>query len=302
MSPYLKEELSVMADAIVRAVAPKADLRFVAVKNIETVSAIAGLHNATGAMLTPLGHMISSCQLLGTLLKGPGAVSMSIETDGVIPHLAADANPFGLVRATMPKDLAQSTEALDTSKPLIGKGTLTIGKKLTGGGRPYKGIVELTSTNLAICVAHYLEKSEQVRSAFGLSTTFDHSGIVCSGGFMVQAFPGSDPSALEQIERNIRKLESADQLISKAGTAKEIIDFLAQDLEIEVMSEHEPKPYCPCSREGSESGVAALGLDELKKIVASGEELKLNCDYCRSSYQFTTDDIQGIIQRSEKRR
>jgi molecular chaperone Hsp33 len=288
-----------MADAIVRAVAPESDLRFVAVKNLDTVTAIANLHETTGAMLTPLGHIITSCQLLATLLKGPGAVSMHIETTGVIPYMSADANPFGLARATMPKDLAHSTDALDTSKPLIGEGTLTIGKKLTKGGRPYRGIVELNSSNLALCVTHYLEKSEQVRSAFALSTTFNHKGVASSGGFMVQAFPGSKENALVTIEKTILALESVDQLVSESDDAEGIIRVLADGLDLEMMSHHVPSPYCPCSREGSETAVLALGKAELKKVIADGEELKLNCDYCRSRYRFTIDDLAAILKRGD---
>jgi molecular chaperone Hsp33 len=286
-----------MADSIVRAVAPKSDLRFVAIKNIETVGAIAKLHNATGAMLTPLGHLVTSCQLLGTLLKGPGAVSVNMETDGVIPYMAGDANPFGLVRATLPKDLAASTAALDTSKPLIGKGTLTIGKKLTPGGKPYHGIVELISPNLALCISHYLDKSEQLRSAFGLSTTFNHNGIVSSGGFMVQAFPGSNESALQEVEKTIQSLASADDIITTAADPEEIIRALAGGCELEFMSHHEPKPYCPCSREGSETAVYGLGAEEIKKLVKEGEDLNLDCDYCRCRYKFTKEDLDAMLKR-----
>lgn len=284
-------------DVILRAVAGAEDLRFVVVRNVETVQTIAQRHGVSGAFLKPLGQVVSATQLLATQLKGMGAVSTRFESDGLISLLCADSNPFGLVRATVSReDLAK--DALNSETPFVGKGTLTVDRRLSNETQSYRGIVELISPSVAKCVAFYLDKSEQVRSCIGLSTSFDHRGVTSSGGFMIQAFADSTKeNALARVEETIQELTDLDQIFRDSKTADEVLQRLGQGFELQVMSRHRVDHFCPCSRASSERALVALGAVELKGYIDRAEEMFLNCEFCREEYQFTVQDITTIRQR-----
>lgn len=287
-----------MGQEIVRAVAHKRDLRYVVVINTETVADVARRHKVTGADLTPLGSVMSGTQLLATLLKGAGTLTCKVDSDGALPWIAADATPLGLVRATL-RRAAADDESSDLGTPLIGDGTLTVEKRLVEGGSGYRGIVELVSPQIAPSLAYYLEKSEQIRSCIGLSTTFDHTGVVSSGGFMIQVFPGTEERSIELVEEQINSLESINELFPRGVTADDVLKRLAgDDVDLQIMSRHPVTFHCPCTRERSLKALVALGRDELEAMLADGGEIAMSCDYCKEPYAFNADEVRSLFEDS----
>jgi molecular chaperone Hsp33 len=285
-----------MSNELVRAVARDGNLRFVVVRNTELVQVIANQHQLKGALLSPFGNIITTAQLLATQLKGPGTASVRLESDGIMSFAAADSTPFGLTRALVPQKVLEAA-ALDPSRPVVGKGTLSVTKILNHGAQPYKGIVQLVPGSVALSVAYYLDKSEQIRSCVGLATSFDHAGVVSSGGFMVQVFPKTPESSIERMEETVGSLGDMSELFAKSVDCEGVLERLADGFDVEVVRRDQPSFHCPCTRERSTTAVIALGAEEIEALSRSNEPLNITCDYCRERYAFSPDELAAICQK-----
>jgi molecular chaperone Hsp33 len=289
-----------MGDLILRAVAQKEDLRFIVIKNSELVRGITLAHGCTGAALAPFGNVITSAQLLGTQVKGQGAVSMRLEGNGAIRSIMAEANPFGLTRGLIRAGGAgrKVEEVLTTTSPagLVGRGTLSVERRISATAPAYTGIVEIASDDVAASVAHYLEQSEQIESFIGLATVRGAQGGVQSGGFMVQAFPGSDRHAIATLKSNLARYRSFDDLIAP-HTAEELLAELSHGIETMVLRTDVPEAYCPCSRERFLSAMAALPAPDVQEMIDDGKDIETMCDYCCKEYSFPVTELAAMVTR-----
>lgn len=283
-----------MPDLMLRAVAPAADLRIIVVKNDDVVQAIAEAHACTGAAVVPLGQVVTGAQLLGTQLKGPGAVSVRLEGRGALRSIIAEANPFGLVRALV--RAPAEARAAGTADGLLGPGTLSVERRAAEGAPAYTGVVEVQGGDVGAGFAHYLRQSEQIDCLLGLATVRGQGSRVASGGFMVQLFPGSDAQALERLRANLARHASLDALVG-ACDAAELLGALTEGLASTVLRTDSPAMYCPCSRERFLSSVAALPLDDVLELLSGGKDLETRCDFCLSLYVLGVAELEAMLRQ-----
>ena len=57
--------------------------------------------------------------------------------------------------------------------------------------------------------------------------------------------------------------------------------------------------HCPCDRSRVRVAAAALGRDEIKKLMAEEEDLSISCDYCREPYSLGVADYRQILDDLE---
>ncbi len=286
-----------MPDLMLRAVAQAADLRIIVVKNDDVVQAIADAHECTGAAVVPLGQVVTGAQLLGTQLKGPGAVSVRVEGQGALRSIVAEANPFGLVRALV-RATAEARATGDVTS-LLGPGTLSVERRTAEGAPAYTGVVELAPHDVSASFGSYLRQSEQIECVLGLATARGPDGRVTSGGFMVQLFPGSDALALEQLRANVARFGSLDALVGSRD-ATELLGALMDGVSATVLRTDTPAMYCPCSRERFLSSVASLPLTDVLELLGRGQDLETRCDFCLRLYLLGVAELEALLrQRAE---
>ena len=76
--------------------------------------------------------------------------------------------------------------------------------------------VELVSGEIGIDIAHYLEQSEQTRSAVLLGVLARPDGLVAAaGGMVVEVLPGAPDEAIELLEANIAGIGGVSELLEQ---------------------------------------------------------------------------------------
>src|SRR5690606_10563946 len=115
-------------------------------------------HEAKGYAAQLLGQTSAAALLLASDLKGPGTVQLRFSLSGDISRVAADATPFGLVRAMIPRSEILATGSFE---PMILPQVVKVIKLNQEGVRLSEGIVDMLTTDISESMNHYLRQSEQ---------------------------------------------------------------------------------------------------------------------------------------------
>lgn len=284
-------------DIIIRATGKKTPFRLVLVDLTRSMNAIGANHQAKAYTLKLLAETAIASIFLSSSLKFPGTVSLTAKFGGEISLCQADTTPQGLVRAMIPY---QELRAVEANEPAIIPQNLQVVKLNEMGKRVHESIIEAPSVSMGQNLATYLLQSEQVRSAVGIEAKFseeDPSKLEYAVGFMVEAFPDledKDIMILEQIVLNLPKF--TDMSHPEGYDMDELLDQLRGPYDIDVVKEIEPKAFCPCSKERTLSSLAALPLKDLQDLAKEGKSLEVVCDFCRTPYTVTIEDLQKLME------
>jgi molecular chaperone Hsp33 len=111
----------------------------------------------------------------------------------------------------------------------------------------------------------------------------------------VEALPNPSDSALERMEANIATLGSFREFISDIKRPEEIAECLMAGFVPELLREIPVAFHCPCTQERVIKAILSVGREEAVKMVSSGKDLEVFCDYCRKRYVITPAAIQQAI-------
>jgi molecular chaperone Hsp33 len=75
-----------------------------------------------------------------------------------------------------------------------------------------------------------------------------------------------------------------------------ITDFILKGQDARILETKDIAYRCDCSRQKFQNGITLLGKEELTQAVADGETLTVQCHFCNTSYDFTPEEINQIIQ------
>ena len=76
---------------------------------------------------------------------------------------------------------------------------------------------------------------------------------------------------------------------------EDILGQVLGDLGVVFMETTEVSYKCYCDRDRVTSALISLGKKELEEIAAEGKAFPVSCQFCDTIYEFTPEDIQGLI-------
>ena len=121
----------------------------------------------------------------------------------------------------------------------------------------------------------------------------DHS-VKAAGGFLVQLMPGAPEELIGKLEDNIFMMDQLTTILDEDG-ADAIIAQVMRDLEPEIVLRHPMSYRCACSRARVEQALRQCGADELRAMIAEGEDTRVHCQFCDTEYVFTPADLQTLL-------
>ena len=287
-------------DRIIRATGKKTPFRLIVVDLTATMNEIGKKHNAQGFALKLLAENSIASIFLSASLKFPGTVSLTT-FGGEITLVQSDTTPQGLVRAMIPQPELQ---AVGGNEPALIPQSIRVVKLNEQGKRVHESIIEAPSVSMGQNLATYLLQSEQIRSAVGIEAAFnkeDPSKLDYAAGFYIEAFPDLEDKDINLIEVIVQNLPKFCDMNTPEGfDLNELLDQLRGPYEIDIVKEIDPKAYCPCSHERTVATLATLPLKDLLDLEAEGKDLEVICDFCRTPYQITIEDLREIIKERKK--
>ena len=264
-----------------------------------TVQKCTDIHESTPVCTAALGRLMTGTLMLGIMMKGADeSVTVQIKGDGPIGSMVAVAD-HGFVRACADHpqlEMPLKNGKLDVGGAVGHQGRMSVIKDL-GLKKNYIGQCELVSGEIAMDFANYFTVSEQQPSLVALGVLVNGNTVLKAGGLLIQPLPGCPDEIIDQLE--LRSPMFAD--ISREMTFAPI-DQLCSDwfrgMEPRILERTGLAYRCTCSRDRMERALISLGKKDLQSLIDEDKGAELVCHFCRSKYQFTTEQLMTLQQTS----
>ena len=287
-----------MSDYLVRILTKAGTVRALACSTTGLVAEAQRRHGASPVAAAALGRALTGGALMGALLKTHQRLALTFEGNGPLKRIMVEAESNGIVRGTVKvpeATLPARGGKLDVAGAVGRAGFLTVTKDL-GLKEPYRGMVQLFSSEIAEDIAYYLTESEQIPSAVGLSVFVDGSGeVAAAGGFLIQALPPGDEATVDLLMERIGKLPHLSELFLAGTTPEQLVELLFAGIPYETLEKRPLAFKCSCTREKVEGVLASLGAKELRKLLEEQGGAEVGCEFCRERYSFTREELEKLL-------
>jgi len=256
-------------------------------------------HNYPTAVQELLGELLAATCLLTATLKFEGDITVQLQGDGPIGYMSVNGDNNQQMRGIA--KIANEAEASSASglNALVGKGTMIITIR-PKKGEAYQGVVALTEDNLADCLAHYFETSEQIPTKVWLFSDTEQQQVA---GALVQLLPDGDGSSInkEKHQEDFQHLcqltntIKADEIFSL--TAEALLYRLYHQEKVQLFDPQAVTYVCGCSEEKCLAAIAQIEPSEIKAILAEQGKISMTCDYCITTYNFDELSLQSFISK-----
>lgn len=287
-----------MSDVIVRATAANAQIRAFAANTKDIVETARQAHNTSPVMTAALGRLLTAGAMMGVMQKGDADIlTLQIKGGGPGKGLTVTADSHGRVKGypVVPDVMLppNSKGKLDVGGALA-PGFLTVIKDL-GLKDPYVGETMLVTGEIGDDLTEYFMSSEQIPSSVGLGVLMNKDNTVNqAGGFIIQLMPFADDSVIDRLEANLSKITSVTSLLEAGNSPEDILKIVLEGFDVEITDRIPTSFYCNCSKERFAKGLISLDRKEMKEMIASGEEIEVNCQFCGKHYYFNTEELKEI--------
>jgi len=161
-------------------------------------------------------------------------------------------------------------------------------------GERYQGIVPMDSRQLAVCLQHYFQQSEQLDTRLWFAADDRH----CSG-LLLQALPRQLNTNAEDNQQHWETLCA----LADTVTPEEMLELEHGTLLFRLFHEEaprmfEPKPIsfgCSCSRERSANALMSLGRDEVEQLLVETGGIDIDCQFCNQLYHFDAPAVRELL-------
>lgn len=284
-------------DYIINALAEKTiQIKIGTTKNL--VNHALAIHRTTPVVTAALGRLLTAAAIMGSLLKNEtDLLTLSIRGDGALKGLTATADSRCRVKGyafVNRVDLPLKNGKLDV-KTALGKGILAVTKDI-GLKEPVSGQVPLISGEIAEDLTYYYAKSEQIPTSVALGVLTDGLSVKQAGGFIIQLLPHTPEELTDRLEQKLANIPPLTKMLS-TKTPEEILAFLFENHNIEILGKSFPKYYCNCNRNKTTKALMAIGEEELSLILKEDGKANIHCHFCVKDYGYTRKDIEKLLTR-----
>lgn len=293
-----------MKDYLVRCISQRGDVLGLACVTTGIVNVACRLHGTYMTASAALGRALTGGALMGALLKNDQRLALKFEGNGPLKKILVEADNEGSLRGFVgvPEiDLPLNKGKIDVAGALGRAGFLTVMKDL-GFEEPYRGIVQLRTSEIAEDLAYYFTESEQIPSAVGLGVFIELDGSVsAAGGFLIQSLPPSNEEVIDTLIQHIDNIPALSSFFRSGKTPEELLECFFEGIPFHILEKRNLTYRCTCNREIIKRVLMSLGRDEIESIARELGETEIFCEFCRTVYQFSRKELDHLIQEIEKK-
>jgi molecular chaperone Hsp33 len=287
-----------VSDYLVRLITGAGTIRALACVSTDLVGEACRRHGTYPTASAALGRALTGAALMGALLKTGQRVALKFEGNGPLRKVIAEAESDGVVRGYVAEPavhLPEKEGKLDVGGALGRAGFLTVVKDL-GLKEPYRGMVQLFTSEIAEDLAYYLTTSEQVPSAVGLGVFVEpDNSVAAAGGFLIQSLPPGDEEAVERLMERIGAMPPVTDFLRQGQSPEQLLEYLFAGIPCTILEKRALAFCCSCSRERLERVLISLGPAELQEMLEQQGEAEITCEFCREVYLFRREELERLL-------
>ncbi len=291
---------------LIRCITSEGAIMVSAIDSTDIVAKAEQIHKTSAVVTAALGRMLTAGSMMGNMLKGEkNSISLKIDGGGPIGSITVAADFNGNVRGCVTNKIVElplkQNGKLDVAAAVGTQGNLYIVKDL-GLKEPYNAFVPITSGEIAEDITSYYATSEQIPTVCALGVLVNPDLTVKkAGGYILQLLPFTEDEIITRLEQNLTKVKPVSQLLDEGMDIEDIVRDVLQGFEVEVIYSQDVEYKCKCNKEKVEATLAALGKEELEKMLNDEiPTVEVTCHFCETTYSFTKSDIQKILKKIEK--
>jgi len=130
----------------------------------------------------------------------------------------------------------------------------------------------------------------------GLGVFVETDGRVsAAGGFLIQALPPTEEKMADRLIDNIRKIPLVTGFLRQGKTPEDLLAELFSGLPYHTLGRKSLFFRCSCTQDKVEKVLVALGGIELGKMIQEQGEAEVTCEYCRTRYHFTRQQLEDLL-------
>ncbi|MDH4024418.1 MAG: Hsp33 family molecular chaperone HslO, partial [Desulfuromonadales bacterium] len=257
-----------MSDHMIRVLTLDGAIRVSVASTTSLVEEVRRRQQTDPTATVAIGRLATAAALMGSLLKGQQRVGLTIEGNGPLQRLQAETNAHGQVRATLKvasAGLPPRDGRYDVAGAIGHAGFLHVVKDLDLK-EPYRGTVQLVSSEIAEDLAYYFTTSEQTPSSVALGVELgQHAEVVAAGGFLLQLMPEADDSMADRLAERLSTLSPTTTMLSQGLTPEAIAACILEDFPYHILGSKELTFACSCSQLQTLKLLRSLGTEELDR-------------------------------------
>lgn len=288
-----------MSDYMIRATAANNQIRAFAATTKDMVEYAKNAHGTSPVVTAALGRLMTGAAMMGSMMKAPtDLLTVKIEADGPMKGMIVTADYAGNVKGYpfVPDVMLPPNDKgkLDVAGA-VGIGVLSVIKDL-GLKEPYVGQTILITSEIAEDLTYYYATSEQTPSSVALGVLMNRDNTVRqAGGMIIQLMPNTEDSIIDGLEAKIATISSITSLLEQGMTPEDILEYVLRDFGLEITDRMPVQFYCNCSKERVSRALASISKEEIREMIAEGNPVEVNCQFCNSHYQFDMEDLQSLL-------
>ncbi|HIU66659.1 MAG TPA: Hsp33 family molecular chaperone HslO [Candidatus Caccomorpha excrementavium] len=293
-----------MDDYIVRASAADSQIRAFAASTRGLVEHARQIHGMSPVATAALGRLLTAGAMMGSMMKGEkDLLTLQIGCSGPIGGLTVTADSRAGVKGYVHNPLVNlppnAQGKLDVGGAL-GAGMLSVIKDL-GLKEPYVGQTNLVTGEIAEDITYYFAASEQVPSSVALGVLMNKDNTVRqAGGFIIQLLPFAGEEVIAGLEKKIAQLHSITALLDQDMTPEQILESVLGEFGLEITDTIPTQYYCNCTKERVAKALISIGKKDLREMIEEGRPIEVNCHFCNTNYEFSTEELKELLRRAQR--
>ena len=238
-----------------------------------------------------LGRCMAAASLLFRFTtKTPGKMHFDVRGDGPLGKVLAEITSEGDLRGLVGNGrLATPEDGHLAIGPAVGHGILQVSRESEKGS--YRSQVQLVNGEIGSDLVHFLEQSQQIRSAAVLGVLPRPTGVHAAGGLLVEAFPGVPETVLQQLESNLAALGGEISPLLESGGVDDLLTALFGDFDCDELERFPLRYRCRCSSEALRESLASLPPEQLTSASDDEGRFRAECAFCGTVYVYDSQDL-----------
>jgi molecular chaperone Hsp33 len=281
------------SDTVLRALTDDGGFRVITLETTSTVRGAIEAQKVQGGLCRTFGNLLTGAILIRESMSPDLRVQAFLQSDDQKSRLVADSFPDGNTRGLV--QIAK--DASRTAEMPIGKGGLLQVARTLHNGALHQGVIAVPDNgNISSALMTYMQESEQTVTMISVGCHMVGGEVVAAGGLLVQLLPELSEDLLAIMTERLKDFENIEPLLAQGkASAEELLAETLYGMPYARVAERQVQFGCTCSQARLAASLATLPRADIESMIADGKMLDIECDFCGKKYDFSPEQLRGLL-------